>query len=143
MFMPYTWNVNQTMILTRTELHAVLAHLSGRRHALNARLSLVIVRLACCCGLRVSEIGNLRLDDVRVGVDRPHLRVRRDVGKGRRARTIPLWWDAGTLADLAAWKAERRRQGAGDDDLFVCSMLANRRGQPLSRHALRLRFQRA
>jgi integrase len=29
-----------------------------------------MLRLACCCGLRVSEIAALRLDDVRVGVDR-------------------------------------------------------------------------
>jgi integrase len=144
MFMPSTWNIDQTMILTRGELHAVLADLSCRsRFSLNARLTLVIMRLACCCGLRVSEVGALRLDDVRVGVDRPHLRIRRGVGKGRRARTIPLWWDAGTLADVAAWKAERQRQGATASDLFVCSMLANRRGEPLSRHALRLRFQRA
>lgn len=85
----------------------------------------------------------MRLDDVRVGVERPHLRIRPGVGKGRRARTVPLWWDAGTLTDIEAWKAQRQRQGATDDDLFVCSMLANRRGRPLSRHALRLRFQRA
>ena len=38
---------------------------------------------------------------------------------------------------------ERQRQGGVDGDLFVCSMLANLRGQPLDRHALRLRFQRA
>jgi len=144
MFAPCTWRINQTMILTRTELHAVLANLSRRsRRSLNAQLSLVIVRLACCCGLRVSEIAKLQSDDVRVGVDRPHLRIRRDVGKGHRARTVALWWDAGTLADLAAWKAERQRQGAAGRELFVCSMLANRRGRPLSRHALRLRFQRA
>ena len=42
---------------------------------------------------------------------------------------MPLWWDAGTLADIAAWNAQRQGQDA--DDLFVCSMLANRRGRPL------------
>jgi len=56
MFAPSTWNINQTMILTRSELHAVLAELSRRsRRSLGARLSLAIVRLACCCGLRASE----------------------------------------------------------------------------------------
>ncbi|GAG31174.1 unnamed protein product, partial [marine sediment metagenome] len=138
------WNISQTKILTRRELRAVLTALSRRsRRSLNARLSLVIVRLACCCGLRVSEIANLRLDDVRVAGDRPHIRVPRSLGKGHRARTVPLWWDAGTLADVVAWTAERRQQGATAGDLLVCSMLANRRGQALSRHALRLRFQRA
>ena len=85
----------------------------------------------------------LRLRDVRVGVDRPHLRIRPAVGKRGRARTVPLWWDAGTLADLTGWKTQRQQQGAGGEDLFVCPMLANRRGRALSRHALRLRFQRA
>jgi site-specific recombinase XerC len=85
----------------------------------------------------------LRLGDVRVDVDRPHLRIRPEVGKGRRARTEPLWWDAGTLDDITAWKAQRQGQRAAEDDLFICSVLANRRGRPLSRHALRLRFQRA
>ena len=144
MFATCTWNINQTKILTRGELHTVLANLSRRsRRSLNARMSLVIVRLACCCGLRVSEISNLRLDDIRVGGDRPHIRIPRSLGKGRRARTVPLWWDAGTLADISAWRAERQQQGATAGDLLVCSMLANRRGQLLSRHALRLRFQRA
>jgi integrase len=144
MYNPCTWNINPTMILTRAELRAVLFDLSRRsRRSLNAQLSLVVVRLACCCGLRASEIGHLRLDDVRVDVERPHLRIRPGVGKGRRARTVPLWWDAGTLADVVAWKDQRRQQGAGGGDLLVCSMLSNRRGRPLSRHALRLRFQRA
>ena len=144
MFAAATWNISQTMILTRTELGTLLADLSERsRRSLNARLSLVIVRLACCCGLRASEIGSLRLDDVRVDIDRPHVRIRPGVGKGHRARTVPLWWDAGTLADITAWKAQRQQQGASGVDLFVCSMLANRCGQALSRHALRLRFQRA
>ncbi len=32
---------------------------------------------------------------------------------------VPLWWDAGTLADLAAWKADRHRAGAEYDELFL------------------------
>ncbi len=139
-----TWRVDQTQIFTRRELAVVLTHLNKRaERSVNARLTLVIFRLACCCGLRVSEIAQLRLDDVRVGVDRPHVRIRREVGKGRRARTVPLWWDAGTLADITAWKGKRVRQGAIGGDRFICSLMAHRRGQPLSRHALRLRFQRA
>jgi site-specific recombinase XerD len=60
-----TWNLDQTRLLTRRELAAVLADL-GRRAARSANVhrNLVIVRLACCCGLRVSEIANLQLDDV-------------------------------------------------------------------------------
>ena len=140
--MHLTWTVDQTKILTRREMAAVLRHLRRRgQNSLNARLSLIVMRLACCCGLRASEISELRLDDARLQGDRPHLRIRN--GKRGKSRIVPLWWDAGTLADIRDWKDERQRQGATGGDLLVCSMLANRRGQPLNRHALRLRFQRA
>jgi integrase len=102
--------IEQTQILTRGELARVLAY--GRTQAKgseNAWRNLVIVRLACCCGLRVSEIAALRLDDVVVGVGRSHLRLRCGT-KGGKSRLVPLWWDAGTLADLTAWKAERVRR---------------------------------
>jgi integrase len=101
---------------------------------------LVIVRLACCWGLRVSEIASVQLDDVVVDVPRPHLRLRRETTKGKKARMVPLWWDAGMLADLVAWKAERGEQGARGDAAFVCSVQAHRRGEAIQRHAIRLRF---
>jgi integrase len=97
----------KTQILTRGELARVLAHgklESGRSP--NSWGNLVIVRLACCCRLRVSEIAALRIDDVVVGVARAHLRLRCGT-KGGKSRIVPLWWDGGTLADLIKWKAER------------------------------------
>ena len=74
------WNLDPTRILTRRELAAVLA--DGARQSANAQRNLVIVRLACCCGLRVSEIANLQVDDVVVEVTRPYLRLRRGTTKG-------------------------------------------------------------
>jgi integrase len=56
---------------------------------------------------------------------------------------VPLWWDAGTLRDIAAWAAERTRPGAKADDPFICSTQANRHGTALKRHALRRRFRSA
>jgi integrase len=135
------WNLDPTKVLTRRELASVLA--AARPHAersANARRNLIIVRLACCCGLRVSEIAGLEMDDVLIDVARPHLRLRRETTKGKRARMVPLWWDAGTLADLRAWKAERNLQGAGGKDPFVCSVQAHRQGLHLQRHAIRRRF---
>jgi integrase len=144
MFHHIAWRIDHTKILTRRELGAVIANLQNRTmKSANARLTLTIMRLACCCGLRVSEIAALRLDDVRVGLDRPHLRIRREIAKGQRARNVALWWDAGTLADITGWKREREEYGASGEDLLVCSLMSHRRGQALSRHALRLRFQRA
>jgi integrase/recombinase XerD len=102
-----------------------------------------IFRLSCCCGLRVSEIGALRLGDVRNGTERPHLQVRAEGAKGRRSRRVPLWWDAGTLADLRAWKAERETHGAGQDDRLIACLKAGNTGTPLGRHTIRRRFRTA
>jgi integrase len=73
-----TMRVEPTQILTRGELARVLQH--GQQHArrsANAWRNLIIVCLVCCCGLRVSEIAGLQLDDVVVDVPRPRLRLRR------------------------------------------------------------------
>jgi len=133
-------SVDPTKILTRQELTAVLAELRRKttRSAMT-RQNLVIFRLAACCGLRVSELAQLQIADVRVELARPHLRIRRGAAKGGKARIVPLWWDAGTLADLAAWKANRMHQGAE----YVAPFVTNHSGTRLSRHTLRKRFRTA
>jgi integrase len=136
--------IDATKILTRRELATVLADLAVRAgRSANARLNRTILRLACCCGLRVSEIAGLRLGDVVAIGPRPHLRVRPDTAKGKRGRIVPLWWDAGTLADLTAWQTERFAADARARDPFVASQQAHRRGLPLRRHAVRHRFRTA
>jgi integrase len=133
------WRVDQAKILTRRELAVVLTDLKRKApRSPSTRLNLVVFRLACCCGLRASEIAGLGLDDVVVAGDRPHLRIRRHVAKGGRRRTVPLWWDEGTLSDLAAWRAERAAHGG--NALFVASRQSAQGGKPLSRHTLRKRF---
>ena len=68
------WRIDATKILTKREIAAVLADLHRKApRSANTQMNLVIFRLACCCGLRVSEISGLRLADVRVGIARPHL----------------------------------------------------------------------
>jgi integrase/recombinase XerD len=124
-------------VLTLNEINAVIANLRYKRRYVNNRQTLVIARLACCCGLRVSEICGLRLDDVRLGSERPHIRIRRELGKGGKARTVPLTWDAGTLADLTAWKAERESQGG---TYFVCSQSVQSFGNRPDRRNVRRRF---
>jgi integrase len=139
-----TWNIDASQILSRQELAAVLKDLKRRAARLaNVQMNLAIVRLACCCGLRASEIGGLTLGDVRVGISRPHLLVRAEHAKLNRPRRVPLWWDAGTLADLSAWLDYRYDQGARRDDPFVCSLQTATFGQPLNRHVLRRRFHTA
>jgi integrase len=106
-------------------------------------MNLAILRLACCCGLRASEIGGLRLGDVRVDIARPHIMVRAENAKLKRPRRVPLWWDAGTLADVTTWRDYRRQQRATRDDPFICSLQRATFGEPLNRHVLRRRFHTA
>ena len=136
-----SWNLDSTSILTRRELAAVLPDLKAKASkSTNAQRNLVIFRLACCCGLRVSEIAQLCLDDVVIDSPRPHLSLRAPTTKGKRPRRVPLWWDAGTLADVTAWVATRRDQSARGGDPFVCSVQTHRFGEALQRAAIRRRF---
>jgi integrase len=135
---------DMTKILTRSELQAVLADLKRKApRSKNTRLNLVIFRLAACCGLRASEIAQLHMADVRVELPRPHLRIRVGASKGGRSRRVPLWWDGGTLDDLAAWRADRAARGAKGGDPFVASLQAGRESIVFSRHTLRKRFRTA
>ncbi len=137
-------SADPTKILTRSELAAVLADLRRKApRSKNTRLNLVVFRLASCCGLRASEVAQLRLADVHTEMPRPHVKIRNGASKGGRPRVVPLWWDAGTLADLAAWKADRVAGGAGHEEPFVTSLRPGRPPKPFSRHTLRKRFRTA
>jgi integrase/recombinase XerD len=136
--------VDATKILSRRELAAVLAGLHHKApRSANTWLNLILVRLSCCCGLRVSEIAGLHISDIRVEPSRPHIRIRRGASKGGQSRMVPLWWDSGTLADLVKWKAERLRLGVTPDASFVASLRPGRGSRLLSRHTLRRRFRTA
>jgi len=133
-----------TKILTRGELAAVLADLRRKApRSKNTRLNLVLFRLATCCGLRATEIAKLQVGDVRVDVARPHLRIRVGASKGGRSRTVPLWWDAGTLADVAEWRKSRVGSGAEVTQPFIASLQLGRAIKQFSRHTLRKRFRTA
>ena len=83
-----TWHIDSTCILSRRELAAVLADAKAKAtKSANAWRNLIVFRLACCCGLRVSEIAQLEMGDVIADVDRPHLRLRRGATKGGKSRT--------------------------------------------------------
>jgi integrase len=137
-------NVDATKILTRRELAAVLSDLKRKApRSKNTRMNLILIRLACCCGLRASEIAHLQIGDVRTDLARPHLRIRCGAAKGGRSRIVPLWWDAGTLEDLANWKNDRLQQDAKSDQPFLASLIPGRAIKPFSRHTLRKRFRTA
>lgn len=131
-----TWTIDRERILTANEIRLVLSELKrkSRRSALTRR-QLIIFRLATCCGLRVSELTRLRVSNLRLGA-RPSIRVPKSIAKGDVARTVPLNWDAGTLADFTEWKTHREEQGGS---LVVCTAS----GKPIARKDARLAFQSA
>lgn len=124
--------MDSTKILTRSEIVDVLADLQRKRRSINTRQNAVIFRLATCCGLRVSEIVGLSLANVKTEGKRPHIHVPASIAKRRKARKVPLWWDAATLAALRDWKAERIGQGADSNAPLVCSQSKGTTGKPLS-----------
>lgn len=132
--------VDTNKILTTDEIRAVIAQLKVKRRYVNNRQTLVIFRLAACCGLRASEIAGITTDDVRTEGKRPHIRIRKTVGKGSKARKVPLWWDQGTLDDLRAWRAEQVERGAR---YFVCAQSVDAFGNPIDRRNIRRIFIRA
>ena len=137
-----TWTVDRSKILQPREIKLILADLARKgRRSLNTRMNRVIFRLACCAGLRVSEIGGLTLADVQVDSTRPQIRVRKEIAKNHRPRKVPLTWDQGTLDDLREWKRFRRERGADDNARFVCSQHKDALSNALDRRNLRLRFK--
>lgn len=135
-----SWKIDATKILDKSEIAAVLADLKRKKRSVNTRQNLSIFRLATCCGLRVTEICGLRLSDIRLGIRRPYLRIRKQYAKNKRPRRVPLWWDRGTLADLESWQAERKDQGATSSDFFACAQSKAAFGNQLTRQNVRKRF---
>jgi integrase/recombinase XerD len=104
--------------LTREEMQALLDGPDPRTRG--GTRDRAMLHLAYACGLRVSELIGLRLDDVQLQ-PRPSIHV---LGKGRRERVLPLWTVTATA--LRAWLSIRGRPAT--PELFV-----NQRGEPLSR----------
>ena len=137
-----SWTVDRSKILQPDEIRRVLEDLHRKaRRSVNTRMNLTVFRLSTCCGLRASEIAQVALADVQVDNTQPKIRIRKEVGKGHKRGVVPLTWDAGTLADIRAWKQFRRGQGATESDLFVCSQHRDSFGNRLDRRNLRMRFK--
>jgi len=111
--------------LTKPELEALLA--ACDRESWTGRRDHAMILLAAQTGLRASELTNVRIGDVALGVG-AHVQTLR---KGRRERVTPLI-DI-TVATLRAWLKERG--GMPGDPLFP-----TRTGGTLSRDALARRL---
>ncbi|MEK8121618.1 tyrosine-type recombinase/integrase [Methylocystis sp. IM4] len=111
--------------LTRPELQALL-DAPDRRTASGVR-DRAMLHLAYACGLRVSELTGLQLDDVEL----PAANSIHVVGKGRRERVLPLWKE--TQAVLKDWLRIRPDSRSG-------TVFLNCRGQAITRHGFASRL---
>ena len=104
--------------LTRDELQALIDAPDPR--TVSGLRDRAMLHLAYAAGLRVSKLVSLQLDDLD---GRPPTSVH-IMGKGRRARVLPLWKE--TAAALKAWLAVRPDHG--ERNLFL-----NATGQAMTR----------
>lgn len=101
---------NRTVVawLTRAGIRALLdTPDQGRRDKIRDR---AMLHLTYACGLRVSELTTLKLEDY----DRRAPAGARIMGKGRREWRLPLWKE--TRSGIGAWL--RLRDPEGDPELF-------------------------
>lgn len=111
--------------LTRPELQALL-DAPDRRTAKGVR-DRAMLHLAYACGLRVSELTGLQLDDVGLpAADSIHV-----MGKGRRERVLPLWKE--TQVVLKDWLRIR-------PDSEISAVFLNSRGEAITRHGFASRL---
>jgi integrase/recombinase XerD len=110
--------VEGTQIMSRGEIVRILKYLDPdgkkgpwlRRH----RQKEILFRLTACCGLRATEVTRLNIDDIVYDHPRPHIRIL--IGKGKKRRNVPLWWDGATLECIIAW-AHFRMNECGDETM--------------------------
>jgi integrase len=120
--------MNSTQILTREEVRLVLANLEPlAEDSFNAKLNLTIFRMVTGCGLRVSELCNLRVTDVVTESSKPCIYV--ISGKGGKNRVVSLSWDIGTLEQVRQWARIRVAQKALPSDPFLVSSRKSSRGR--------------
>ena len=137
-----------TRFLTKDEVLSILKDLKRRKkRSRSSHLNLIVFRLSCCCGLRRAEIAGLKFTDLVLAGARPCVIVHKDNTKGRpdkrRSRKVPLWWDAGTLADIKEWVAFRKTMGATAGDPVVCGVSKVNYGKPLTGLLLASRWKTA
>jgi len=137
-----------TRFMTKDEVLAVLADLHRRSELSRTSFcNLIIFRFACCCGLRRKEVAGLIFTDLILAGARPCIHIRKWNTKGRpgqrHTRKVPLWWDAGTLADIKKWVEYRRQMGATAEDPIICSLTKANFGKALTAKQIAKRWKTA
>jgi integrase/recombinase XerD len=109
-------------VLTAAEVERLTAAAEGASK--RPERDAAIVELFYSCGLRISELAHLRIQDI--SIEEGAIRVR---GKGSKVRLVPLGRQA--MVRLQDWLEKRAETKVVDDTLFVSS-----RGRRMSRTTL-------
>jgi site-specific recombinase XerD len=138
-----TWTVDASRILSQDEIDRTWAALTTKMSdSKTAIANRVIFALATYCGLRVSEIIAITLDDAALDRAEPAIYIRAAIAKGHKARIVPIW-SVKALHALREWKGMRRTMGAVGSDTLVCSLATDALGKSLDRQNCRMRFKTA
>ncbi|MEW6534816.1 MAG: site-specific tyrosine recombinase XerD [Candidatus Auribacterota bacterium] len=119
---PKLWR-NLPEHLDTSELNSLLK-VTGRK--LNDIRNHAIIEILYGCGLRVSELINLRIYDIDL-----NQKLLRCIGKGRKERVVPLGSYA--VSAIEKYLRERAKKWHAESDSFL---FLNRSGQKLSREAV-------
>lgn len=129
------WQKSVPEVLSVQQIRGVLgqvgAHPSGAWDRALRQRDAAMLQLLFACGLRVSELSALRLNDLDLAAG-----VLRCLGKGDRQRWVPLHREAQRA--LRAYLAEARPRLGQSEGTFV---FPGRGGRPLSRQAIWSRLQ--
>lgn len=111
--------------MTQAEIDALLTQPVAEGGE-DATRDLAMLKLLCATGMRVSELVNLNVGDVRLSGDERCV----SIGKAGRKREVPINGEvAGTLTDYLA----RRRPEPSNDDGPEPALFLNHRGRRLTR----------
>jgi integrase len=137
--------ISSAKILSFAEIRKIVDYLKDK-DTTTAWLNLVIFRLSACCGMRCKEIQGIDLFDLKHNGDYPYIVLRKEIVKGetgkRKARNIPLWWDAETYRDLTEWYDFRLGFTDGANGPFVAGLRAGYHGARIGKPAIATHWRR-
>lgn len=132
------WTLDKNKVMTADEVQTILHDLRRRsKRSPNTKINDVIFRLSTICGLRASEIANLRICDVKVSdTSKPFIHVKN--GKGSKTASVPIP-DNGTAIIFAQHLQLMKDNGSKYRDLFLTKL----NGKSFDRNEIAKRFKSA
>ena len=132
------WTLQKQNVMDKTEVKTVLADLKRKsKRSPNAKVNELIFRLATGCGLRASEIANLRVCDVKLG-DHNYIHVKD--GKGGKSADVMIPDDV-TILVLEQWMS--RHTANGKIRPSKAPFVRKKKGMEFDRNEIAKRFKTA